>query len=72
LNAHIEAFHRLLEEECLGRIAFDSYEEAYQVVMEYMRFYNERRIHSSILDLPPHEFYKKTQTEALVNKEVRV
>ncbi len=72
MNAHIEAFHRLLEEECLGRIAFDSFEEAYQAVMEYMQFYNERRIHSSILDLPPHEFYKKTQTEALVNKEVRV
>ncbi|MGP3608638.1 IS3 family transposase [Anoxybacteroides rupiense] len=53
-------------------MAFDSYEEAYQAVMEYMKFYNERRIHSSILDLPPHECYKKAQTEALVNKEVRV
>ena len=65
MNAHIEAFHRLLEEECLGRMSFDSYEEAYQAVME-------RRIHSSILDLPPHEFYKKAQTESLIIKEVRV
>ncbi|NNU88974.1 IS3 family transposase, partial [Geobacillus sp. MR] len=65
-------FHRLLEEECLGRMAFDSYEEAYQAVMEYMKFYNERRIHSSILDLPPREFYKKAQTESLIIKEVRV
>ena len=72
MNAHIEAFHRLLEEECLGRMAFDSYEEAYQAVMEYMKFYNERRIHSSILNLPPHEFYKKAQTESLIIKEVRV
>ncbi|WP_257722839.1 integrase core domain-containing protein [Anoxybacillus sp. B2M1] len=64
MNAHIEAFHRLLEEECLGRMVFDRYEEAYQAVVEYMRFYNERRIHSSILDLPPHECYKKAQTEA--------
>lgn len=53
-------------------MAFDSYEEAYQAVMEYMKFYNERRIHSSILDLPPHEFYKKVQTESLIIKEVRV
>ncbi|WP_412761274.1 IS3 family transposase, partial [Parageobacillus thermoglucosidasius] len=37
------------KEECLGRMVFDRYEEAYQAVVEYMRFYNERRIHSSIL-----------------------
>ncbi|ALF10827.1 MULTISPECIES: IS3 family transposase [Anoxybacillaceae] len=60
------------KEECLGRMVFDRYEEAYQAVVEYMRFYNERRIHSSILDLPPHEFYKKAQTEALIIKEIRV
>jgi putative transposase len=53
-------------------MVFNSYEEAYQAVMEYMRFYNERRIHLSILDLPPYEFYKKAQTEALTIKEVRV
>lgn len=35
-------------------MVFDRYEEAYQTAVEYMRFYNERRIHSSILDLPPH------------------
>jgi putative transposase len=51
-NVHIEAFHRLLKEECLGRMVFDSYEEAYQAMMEYMQFYKERRIHSIILDLP--------------------
>ncbi|NNU99458.1 IS3 family transposase [Geobacillus sp. DSP4a] len=53
-------------------MVFDRYEEAYQALVEYMRFYNERRIHSSILDLPPHEFYKKAQTEALIIKEIRV
>jgi putative transposase len=51
---------------------FNSYEKAYQAVVEYMRFYNKRRIHSSILDLLPHEFYKKAQMESLIIKEVRV
>jgi hypothetical protein len=40
--------------------------------MEYMWFYNERGIHSSILDLPQHEFYKRAKTEAFMMKEVRV
>jgi putative transposase len=42
MDAHSEAFHRLFKEECLGRMMFDSYEEAYQTVMEYMLFYNEQ------------------------------
>jgi len=29
LNAHIEAFHAILEEECLSRYEFSSYAEAY-------------------------------------------
>jgi putative transposase len=69
MNVHIEAFHRLLE-KYLGIMMFDSYEEAYQAVMEYMWFYNERRIHSSILDLLSHEFYKRAKTEAFMMKEV--
>ncbi|WP_350308366.1 IS3 family transposase [Bacillus subtilis] len=41
-------------------------------VAEYMDFYNNRRIHSSILDLAPNEFYQRNQTEELTIKEVRV
>jgi putative transposase len=68
----LKRFIVIVEEECLGRMVFDSYEETYQAAIEYMRFYNERRIHSSILDLPSHEFYKKAKTEAFMMKEVRV
>lgn len=72
MNAHIESFHRLLEYECLRRFIFASYEDAYREVAKYMDFYNNRRIHSSILDLPPNEFYQRIQTEDLVIKEVKV
>ncbi|WP_281255501.1 hypothetical protein [Parageobacillus galactosidasius] len=41
-------------------------------MMEYMWFYNERRIHSSILDLSSYEFFKRAKTEVLMIKEVRV
>ncbi|MEC0475994.1 integrase core domain-containing protein, partial [Bacillus licheniformis] len=72
MNAHIESFHRLLEYECLRRFAFHSYADTYHEVAEYMDFYNNRRIHSSILDLAPNEFYQRNQTEELTIKEVRV
>ena len=57
-NAHIEAFHRILEDECTGRWEFESYEEAYEAVMEFMERYNHRRIHRSIFNMSPAEFHK--------------
>ncbi|WP_139367978.1 IS3 family transposase [Priestia abyssalis] len=52
--------------------AFHSCADAYHEVAEYMDFYNNRRIHSSILDFAPNEFYQRNQTEELTIKEVRV
>lgn len=56
-NAHIEAFHRILEDECLSRWEFTNYKEAYQIVNDFMNWYNNGRIHSSLRYLAPHEFY---------------
>ena len=47
-NAHIEAFHRLLEDECLSRSEYKKYIEAYEAVSKYIKFYNKTRIHSSL------------------------
>jgi len=59
-NAHIESFHRIFEDECLGTDEFRTYGEAYQAVVDFMERYNKRRIHSSIDDLPPAEFYRES------------
>jgi putative transposase len=59
-NAHIESFHRILEDECLGRWEFESYEEAYEAVLEFMQWYNHRRIHRSIFNMSPIEFHNAT------------
>ncbi len=56
--AHIEAFHRILEDECMSLYEFQSYAEAYQTVTDYIRYYNETRIHSSLKYMSPHEFIK--------------
>lgn len=59
-NAHIESFHRILEDECLGCWEFMRYEEAYEAILEFMDRYNHRRIHRSIFNMSPVEFHIAT------------
>ncbi|MGV3467371.1 MAG: IS3 family transposase [Heyndrickxia sp.] len=72
MNAHIESFHRILEDECMGQNQFETYKEAYKAISEYMDYYNKRRIHSSIKYLAPNEFYRLQEAEPVQIKEVRV
>lgn len=60
-NAHIEAFHAILERERLMKLEFTSYPEAYEAVVEFIEFYNQRRIHGSLYDLSPAEFVQAIQ-----------
>lgn len=59
MNAHIESFHRILEDDCLSRNEFESYAQAYQEVVEFMDHYNNRRLHSSLHYMPPAVFHRK-------------
>lgn len=72
MNAHIESFHRILQDDCLSRYDFGSYSEAYEAVTEFIQFYNERRIHSSIQDLAPADFYKQNLVLPIPINTVRV
>lgn len=58
LNAYIESFHSILEDECYERHEFESFAHAYKVITEYMDYYNNRRRHGSINNLAPNQFYK--------------
>jgi len=70
-NAHIESFHCIFEEECLSRYEFSSYVEAYEIVVEFMRHYNSRRIHSSLKYRTPDECYRLLQVQAFQLEQVR-
>lgn len=72
MNAHIESFHRILQDDCLSRYDFATYGEAYEAVTEFMTFYNERRMHASINDLAPADFYKRNLVIPIPIKPVRV
>lgn len=72
MNAHIESFHRTLQQDCFDRYEFRNYQEAYKEVYEFMKFYNEIRIHSSIKDLAPNDFYRLCLNSNIQIKEIRV
>ncbi|MPM43285.1 IS3 family transposase ISHahy4 [bioreactor metagenome] len=57
MNAHIESFHSILEDECYSRNEWSSFKEAYKAVAEYMNYYNNRRRHGSIKYMAPNRFY---------------
>jgi putative transposase len=60
-NAYIESFHSVLERECYQRNFFETFTQAFKVVDKYIRFYNERRLHGSLNDLPPAVYLAKVR-----------
>ncbi len=56
-DAHIESYHRYLQDECLAGRIFNTLEEARAVVFNYVNGYNTIRVHSSIDYRTPFEFY---------------
>jgi putative transposase len=71
-NAHIESFHRILEDDCLSRYEFKTYAEAYEEVSDYFKFYNKIRIHGSIRDMAPEVFYHENLKKSMGIKEIRL
>ena len=61
-NAHIEAFHAILEEECLSRHKFADFAEAYAVVTGFIDFYNRRRLHGALGYRSPQAYYEAYQS----------
>ena len=71
-NAHIESFHAILESECYLRHEFDSYQQAYDVVIRFIYNYNHNRIHGSIYDMSPYEYMDAIAQGVVKPKEIKV
>lgn len=56
-NAHIESYHRYLQDECLVGKLFENINQAETVIYNYVDGYNTKRVHSSIDYRTPNEFY---------------
>lgn len=70
MNAYIESFHSILEDECYGRNEFMSFTEAYKVISEYMNYYNNRRRHGSIGYAAPAKYYQAVMSKDLPIKKM--
>jgi putative transposase len=71
-NAYIESFHSIIECECYRRNCFDSFEEAFTAVDRFIRYYNNRRIHGSLLDYSPAEYLQRFQQGLIQPEEIRL
>jgi transposase InsO family protein len=66
-NAHMESFfHSMKCEELYGK-KFDTEQQLRRTLRSYIRFYNERRLHSSLSYLPPALYERRAQRETSVN-----
>jgi putative transposase len=63
MNAYIESFHSLLERDLYARESFQTFEEAYQAVHEYIDFYNNRKMHGSLKRMAPSTFTQWIQKQ---------
>ena len=69
MNAYIESFHSILEDECYSRNEFTSFTDAYRVISEYMDYYNNRRRHGSI-GLAPAKYYEAVMSNQITEKKM--
>ena len=63
MNAYIEAFHSVLEDECLSRHEFSNFSEAYAAISEYIEYYNCRRRHGSLNYMAPKQYHLQKTKE---------
>lgn len=54
-NAHIESFNSIFETEFLQVWYFENFSKAYSGTVNFIDFYNNRRIHSSLNNMTPNE-----------------
>jgi putative transposase len=61
-NAHIEAYHSIVESVICQKYDFDDHEQIAQTMRRFLDFYNNERIHSGINYLTPAQYLKKQNT----------
>lgn len=56
---HIESFHSLISTEVEGRFEFETLEELEEVLRRYIDFYNNRRLHGALGNVPPKRYLEE-------------
>lgn len=70
-NAYVESFFSIYETQFLQVRYFENFEDAFSQTVDYIDFYNNQRLHQSILKLPPSEFLEKFYQNQMPKIEVK-
>lgn len=71
-NAYIEAFNSILEIELLQVRYFKTFEQVYRAVLEFIEFYNMRRLHGALGNLSPAMFIDGLKSGQIMPRVVAV
>lgn len=72
LNAYVESFFSIVETELFQAHIFESYSQAYETTVKFIKHYHERRIHGSLNYKTPLEFKKEwTEENEKENNKLR-
>lgn len=71
-NGKIERWHRSISEECLRVKAPVSFDDFLIFIEDYVNFYNNKRLHSSLNYLTPNDYLTESYNEKLKTREVKL
>jgi transposase InsO family protein len=72
MNAYIEAYHGILEDDFMQFMEFESMEEVREKLSQYIMYYNRIRIHGSLQYCTPEEYNAKYQNGMLPPIEIHL
>ena len=64
-NAYVESFFLIFEKTVIEIRYFDNYHDVYESVVNFVEFYNNRRLHRSTRKLSPINYIKKFEAEEI-------
>lgn len=69
-NAHIEAYHSIIESVICQKYDFDDHQEAAQTMRRFLHFYNNERIHSGLNYMAPAEYLMSKNINHVTNNSI--
>ena len=66
-NAHAESLNKTIKWEEVWINEYKTFQQAYEAIAEFIKKYNEKRLHSSIGYVPPNEFEQQKLNRGIVS-----
>lgn len=71
-NGRIERYHRSVREEAFGDTKADNFYQARELLAEWVRYYNEERLHSALEYLRPVDYYLGNPQALLAERKTKL